>query len=445
LRDSPAGARPGHPGSRVDPEERVAAFAAEGPAQEAAAARQRPGFREFVVMIASLMALTALAIDSMLPALPAIGHALAVVHDNERQLVVTFFLLGLGLGQIVCGTLSDRFGRKPVLLGGLVLYVLFSALAALSVSFEMLLVMRLLEGLGASAARVVTVSVVRDRYAGRRMARVMSLAMIIFLAIPILAPAIGQLILSVAPWRWIFGVLAVFGTAVLAFTMIRLPETLHPEYRRSLRLRDVGSAWRTVLTNRTSICYTAALTFMTGALFGAISSMQQIFYDVFREPSLFPLMFALPAGTMGIASLTNAHLVERIGTRRISHAGLLGFIFFGVVHTGVVLAGYEQMWTFVAVQALAMASFALSTSNFSSMAMEPVGHIAGTASSVQGTLSTIGGAILGSWIGQQFDGTVLPFAVGTTLCGVAALVAVLVAEKGRLFRPHDAPPARPAA
>ena len=392
-----------------------------------------PGFPEFVALIAMMMALNALAIDSMLPALPAIGEALAVVNENSRQWVVTAYLLGFGVTQIIYGPLADRYGRKPVLMFGLSLYVIFSALAAFAPTFELLIAARVGTGVGAAALRVLAVSIVRDRYSGRTMARVMSLSFLVFLGIPILAPTLGQLILTVAPWPWIFGVLALAGSGYLIWTAIRLPETLHPDDRMPIQVGRITGAFRQALTERQSIGYTLAMTCITGALFGFINSSQQIFFDVFEAPHLFTAVFGLVAGGIAVASLLNARLVEKLGSRLISHTALIGFIVMAAIHSVVNLMGLETIWTFAVLQGLTMFCFGFIAGNFGSMAMEKMGHIAGTASSAQGFISTTLGATFGFLIGQQFNGSATPMTLGFVGLGLLALTFVLLAEKGRLF------------
>ncbi|MDP3371210.1 MAG: MFS transporter, partial [Brevundimonas sp.] len=329
---------------------------------------------------------------------------------------------------------------KPVLMAGLSLYVLFSVLAAFAPSFELLIAARVGTGLGAAALRVLAVSIVRDRYSGRTMARVMSLSFLVFLGVPILAPALGQLILTVAPWPWIFGVLALAGSAFMTWAVLRLPETLHVENRMPIRVGRIASAFREALTNRRSIGYTLAMTCITGALFGFINSSQQIFFDVFHEPQLFTVVFAAVAGGIAVASLLNARLVERLGSRLISHTALLGFIAMSAIHAAVALSGHETIWTFAVLQALTMFCFGFIAGNFGAMAMEPMGHIAGTASSAQGFISTTVGASLGFLIGQQFNGSAAPMTIGFVALGLAALVCVLFAEHGRLFKARNRPP-----
>lgn len=397
------------------------------------------GFGQFVALIAAMMATNALAIDSMLPAMPQIGDALGVATDNERQWILTAYLLGFGTAQIVYGSLADRFGRKPVLLVGLAIYVVFAAACAFATSFEMLLTARALCGVGAAATRVLAVSIVRDCYSGRQMARVMSLSFIVFLGVPIVAPSIGQAILLVAPWPWIFGVLAIFGLAVIVWSAVKLPETLHPEDRVPLDPGPVLAAFKECLTNRVAVGYTFAATLVLGGLFGFLNSAQQVFVGVLGAGAAFPLIFAAIAGGIAVSSLLNARIVDKLGMRLVSHTALVGYIAFACVHALIALGGHETLWTFSLMQAGMMFCFGLVMSNFGSIAMEPLGHLAGTAASVQGFITTIGGALFGFWIGQLFDGTTVPLTVGFAGFGIAGLLAVLVTEKGRMFHAGAGP------
>jgi DHA1 family bicyclomycin/chloramphenicol resistance-like MFS transporter len=394
------------------------------------------GFHEFVALIAAMMAVVGLAIDTMLPALPAIGSALGVADENRRQLIVTAFLLGFGVAQLIYGSISDRIGRKPVLLGGAAAYALTSFFAAVAPSFTALLIARLLQGIAVAAVRVVTVSVVRDCYGGRQMARVMSLAFMVFLAVPVLAPSIGQLLMLMMPWRGLFAALTVYAVLLLAWIGWRLPETLHPEYRRPIDPASVVASIVRSLSARQAVGYMLAQTAMTGALYGFINSVEQIFADAFHAPKLMPLVFAGIAGMMAIAALTNSRVVERLGTRRVSHTALLGFVAIEIVHIVIAFTGHETILTFSVCQGIAMFCFGLSMSNFGAMAMEPLADVAGTAASVQGFVTVVFGSLIGYGIGQHFDGTTVPMTAGFALAGVLALIIILITEGGRLFRPR---------
>jgi MFS transporter, DHA1 family, multidrug resistance protein len=394
------------------------------------------GFREFVGLTAALMALVGLTIDTMLPALPAIGRSLGEPDGDRQQLIVTVLLVGLGVGQIFYGPISDRVGRRPVLIGSAIAYVLVSIGAAMAPTFETLLVFRLLQGVTVAAPRVVAVSMVRDCYSGRQMARVMSLSLMVFLAVPVLAPSIGQVIMLIFPWRGLFASIAGFGMIVLLWIALRVPETLHPEFRRPIDARSIASAMARAFTTRQALGYMLAQTLIQGALYGFLNSVQQIFADGFHLPKWMPTVFAVIAGGMAAASLLNSRIVEQLGTRRVSHSALLGFIAVELVHAGIALSGYETVWTFVCCQVIAMFCFGLSMSNFGAMAMEPLASIAGTAASVQGVVVTTGGALIGLFIGQRFDGTTLPVTLGFAGAGIASVAIILITEGGRLFKPR---------
>ena len=393
-------------------------------------------FPAFVGLIAAIMACQALGVDSMLAALPAIGRSLNVVRDNDRQWIIAIYMFGFGAAQLIYGPLADRYGRRPILVVSLGLYAAMSILAGLSGSFALLLTARLLQGVAGAGSRVLTVSIMRDCYQGRQMARVMSLSFMVFLAVPMLAPSIGQLIMTFASWRVIFFFLAAFGATVALVGGLRLNETLHPDNVRPVSFRSVGGAIGQVLTNRVAVGYMLASAFPFGALLGYVNSVGQIFTDEFHAASRFPLIFACVAGAMGVAALVNARLVERVGTRRVSHSATLGLIVLSAVHVAVAASGRETMGSFSVLQCLTMFCFGLMGSNFNAMAMEPVGAIAGTASSVLGFTSTCAGAAIGIVIGQAYDGTTVPLAAGFLIMGLVTLVVVFVTERGRLFAPH---------
>lgn len=395
--------------------------------------------REFVALIAAMMSIGALGTDMMLPALPFIGAGLGVEHANSLQWIIAAYTFGFGGAQLFYGPLADRFGRQPILRVALVGFVGASILAAAASSFSLLIAARVLQGAFASGTRVLVVSVVRDCYSGRRMARVMSLAQMIFFAAPILAPALGSLLLAFGPWRWNFWALAALGLAILVWTGLRLPETLRPADRREISIASLVEAYRATLGNRFSLGYTLASAMTFGALLGYINTSEQVIGGVFDATSAFPFVFAAIALAMGLSTFANSRLVERFGTRLLSHGALLGVIAVGALHLGISLAGVETLAIFIALQGLQLACFGLISANFASMAMEPVGHIAGTASSVQGFISTVGAAIIGIIIGQSFDGTTVPIAAGFVGSGVAALVIVLVTEGGRLFVARNEP------
>jgi len=299
----------------------------------------------------------------------------------------------------------------------------------------LLLVARAASGAAVAAGRVVTIALVRDCFSGRAMARVMSLAFMTFMVVPVLAPAFGQLMVIIfGDWRLIFGGIAAVSAAVLAWFAIRMPETLDRGTREGFRLRDVFEGYRTMLRDRWAVGYTLAATAITSCFFSFIGSIQQIVYDVFKRPELLTLVFACVASFMALGAFMNSRLVVRLGMRFLSHMALVATTVLAAVHLLVILAGFENLWVFIALQAPLMAAMGLCNSNFSAMAMENMGDVAGTASSLQGFITTLGAAILGAIIGQSFDGTTVPLYSGFLILGLVALGIVFVTERGKLFR-----------
>ena len=392
-----------------------------------------PGRIEFVLLISAVMMIVAFAIDAMLPALPDIGKALGITNENDRPIVISAFLAGFSISLLFVGVLSDRYGRRKLLIGAIFGYALASLACAVSTSFTLLLAARLVQGIMAAGAQVVVRSVVRDRFEGRDMAQVMSLASMIFMAAPILAPTMGQAVLAVASWRWIFGVLALIGFVVWGWVLIRLPETLAENRRIPIEPGPLLASARMVITNRMSLGYSLAMSFMSCALFGFLLSVQQIFEHSFHRLDFLPTGFAIMASGMAAASLLNAAIVKRYGMRRIGHAALFYFTGVAAIHLLVALTHHETLWSFVLLQMFMMMGFSLVAGNFSAMAMEAMGGVAGMANSLQGTLSNLIGLVFGTLIGQSFDGTTVPLYTGYTLCGAVALLIVFVTEGGRFF------------
>ncbi|MEQ9501725.1 MAG: multidrug effflux MFS transporter [Deltaproteobacteria bacterium] len=383
----------------------------------------RLGTVELIAMIAALMSLNALAIDVMLPALPAMGDALGVTTENHRQYVIIAFVLGMGTGQLFFGPLSDAFGRKSVLVVSLAGYAVFGAACAFPGSFAQLVAFRALQGLFAAGARVTALSVVRDKAAGPKMARIMSFVMAVFMIVPIVAPGLGYVILKGFSWRAIFWALVLFGVSLCVWLLLRLPETLPKDQRRSIRPRAILRGYVEVVRHPISRSYTLATGLVFGALFAFISSSEQIFRS-FDRVETFPLFFAGVASTMAMASVFNARFVERIGTRRLSHAALGTFVAVQIVYGGLYFSGFEGFWPYYLCTGASFFTFSMMGANFNAMAMEPLGHVAGTASAALGFTSTTISGVLGGLIAARFDGTPLPIVLGFGVLGVAAMLVV---------------------
>lgn len=388
---------------------------------------------EFIALAAALMALNALAIDVMLPALPYMGEALGISNENERQFVMGVYMLGFGAAQLVFGPLTDRFGRRGPLMVGLAIYLACAFLATFAPNFGVLLALRFVQGLGAASTRVIATAVVRDRYAGREMAEIMALTFMVFMAVPIIAPGIGQILLLTGPWQTIFLFMGALATAITAWAYFRLPETLNPENRRPLRVATVIEGFRLVFTNRVAFFYGLSGMFLFAAMFGFISASQQIFVDIYGLGPYFPVAFAAMAGTMAVAQFINARIVRRIGMRRLSHFALLVYLVTAGIWLVLAVIGPVPLPLFFGLFLVIQIGFGWQASNMNSLAMEPLGAVAGTAASVFGFLQTVGGAVLGTVIGQQFDGTLVPNAAGYVIMGLFVLGCVLIADNGKLF------------
>jgi DHA1 family bicyclomycin/chloramphenicol resistance-like MFS transporter len=401
-------------------------------------------------MIAMIMALTALAIDIMLPTFGAIRTEYGLAADSTAPAaIVTFFFLGLAFAQVFFGPLADRFGRKPVLYFGLALYVASALASALAPTLELVLISRFIWGVGAAAPRVVAISVVRDSYQGEAMARTMSIIMSIFVLVPVIAPSLGSMILSFASWRWVFGACAIAAGALTVWTM-RLPETLKPENRLPLGFSSIVSAGKSIVTHRQTMGYTLAITFLFGVFFSYLASSELIISEVFDRAEQFPYIFGGLAAVMGAAMLVNAAIVFRVGLDRLVRIVLAGYVAGSAAMAGLAVAtdGTPNFWVYVFGLALMLSMHALLIPNLNTMAMNPMGKVAGTAAALIGTISTALGAGLGAIIDRMFDGTVLPFTLGLFVCGVIAAGFIVWVERGKPVEPEtplDDPLGRAAA
>ncbi len=390
-------------------------------------------------MMAMVMALNALAIDAMLPALPAISDALQVAQANDRQYIISIYLLGVGVGSLIYGPLADRFGRRPVLIPTLVGYIIFAIGSGLAMDFPILLALRFGHGLISAALGVVCVAVIRDLFVGDAMAKRLSLVFMVFMIVPVVAPTLGAAVAALAGWRAIFIVLAVMGVLMLLW-LRRLPETLPVEERRSLEWKSLWSGWAQVTRHRRAAGYMIASGTMQGALFGYVNSSEQIISEIFHAQNMFPIIFACVASGVAVANLSNAAIVERFGARRVSQTAVLAFIATSLIQLAVTLSGQETLMMFTILMMVNVGLIGFVGGNFGSIAMEDFGHIAGVASSYQSFAKGLLSSVAGAMIGQQFDGTTLPLVLAFLTSGILCLILVFWAERGKLFtRPGTAP------
>jgi len=383
--------------------------------------------------MATLLALNALAIDTMLPALSKIGTHYAVQNPNDQQLVIFVYLLGFGVPQLFFGPITDRFGRKGLLQISLIGYVVTAFWCMVSNSFETLLAARFIQGVFSAGARVIAGAVIRDLTSGRMMARIMSLVLTVFMIIPIIAPGIGTLVMQFAHWSWTFGILGVAGIVVLIWTTLRLPDTLPVEKRQSLNPKSIGKAYASVITTRVTIGYMAASGIIFGALFAFIGASEQIFDAVFGRGDKFWLWFAIIAGFLAVANYYNSRIVERVGMRRISHGVMLLFIVLSIANLIAMHLTNGNFWLFLPLFGLTFACFGMMGANFASLALEPLGEIAGTANAAYGFATSSVSSLVGLMVARQFDGSITPILVGFLALGITSLLIVLLTERGRLF------------
>ncbi|MEC9406288.1 MAG: multidrug effflux MFS transporter [Pseudomonadota bacterium] len=403
--------------------------------------RPMMGLREFVCFVAACMAINALAIDIVLAALPQISLDLGAADENDRQAVISAYLFGLGASQFLYGPLSDSFGRKPVLSFGLLLFAAASLMSAASTNFGMLIASRFIQGFGAGAPRVVAMALVRDRFVGVEMGRVMSMAMMVFMIVPILAPSIGQGILLIAPWRWMFVALLLAGVGMVVWGHYRVSETLTPENRRPFNRANVRRGFGVVLRHPVTRGYMLALCSVFGVLVVFISLAQQIFQDRYGIGAGFTLLFAIIALFLTAAAFINARLLRRFGLVFMTRTALLGLI--GVSALWSVLAWMDTvpLALYIILQGLCLFCFGFLGANLNALAMEPMGHHAGSAAAVIGSFTTVAGTGLGFAIAQQYDGTLVALALGNLTLALIGLAIVLQTQRRaqQLDEPLTAP------
>lgn len=389
-----------------------------------------PSFAEFVIIISLMMSLTALSIDAMLPALSQIGSDLGVENANDRQLVVSVLFLGLAFGQLFFGPLSDTVGRKVTVYAGYALYIAGALVSVFAVSFPALLAGRLLQGLGISAPRAITLALVRDRYRGRAMARVMSFVTTVFILVPMIAPTLGQTILLFTGWRGIFGSFVLMALITVSWFALRMPETLAPEHRAPFSLQRITAATLEIVRNRIALGYTVSAGLVSGAFLGYLNSAQQVFQEQYALGELFPIVFGIISISLGLASLLNARLVMRFGMRFLVRRSLLLIVGLSILALGIALlpGGQAPLWLLMAYLMTTFFCIGILFGNQNSLAMEPLGHLAGMGAAVVGSLSTLISMPLGTLIGQNYDGTVLPLVVGILLLSGLSIPVVRWAD-----------------
>lgn len=379
-------------------------------------------FPEFVTLMALYVALMAMSIDMILPALSLMGQEFGITDENQTQYVIGILFLGFTVGQIIYGPAADSFGRKPTIYIGLVIFSLGSILCITAKTFPMMLLGRFLQGFGAASPRITSIAVIRDLYKGREMARVMSFIMTIFIIIPVIAPSIGQAILLVANWHIMFFVFLFSAIIALIWTFFRLPETLKHEDKRPFHLSAIWQDFLKILNNRTTMIYTICAGLVFGAMIGYLTSSRQIFQDYFKVGDLFPIYFGISALSIGISSIVNSMIVRRYGMKLICHHTLITMITIAALFLAISFIQHHQiaLWQFMTFALITFFCLGMIFGNLNALAMEPMGHLAGTASAIIGCLSSGISALIGTIIGQAYNNTLTPMILGFLLLTITA-------------------------
>lgn len=387
---------------------------------------------EFVLYVGINIALNAIAIDVMLPALPQMSGTFGLSDPAKMQAIIAACMLGMGLSQLIWGPLADRFGRRPVLITGLSIFLLASLITVVTANFTTMLVARFFQGIGTGATRVIAVSSARDSYEGNQLGRVMAHATFVWVSMPVLAPFLGQAILLFAHWRWIFIAMLIIGLVLMLWTVTRFKEPLLPANRRKISPLEIWRSYKIVLTTRASVFYLLAMGMLFGPHLGFVISSPKVYMDVFGQVDNFAWLFALTGSPMAIAAVINSKLVMRFGMKNLVTVGLSALFLQNSIHYLLILLGYESLALFVVVQMANMFAFGFVTSSISALAMQPLGHVAGTASSLMGFFPVVCGAIFGSLMGQSVDQSVAPVAlIYLVMGGISLLLTRFVVSNAK--------------
>ncbi len=387
---------------------------------------QTRSFAEFVFLMASMMSMVALSIDAMLPALPQMAKSLDVVNPNHIQLVISFVFLGMASGTLIVGPLADSYGRKPVAITGFVIFMLACFLSYHAQHLETMLLARFLQGLGVSAPRVLTTTLVRDHFSGRQMARVMSFVMTIFILVPIIAPFFGQWILTFANWRAIFLGFIFISLAVSIWFALRQKETLKEENRQVFSAKVVFHNYIAVTEHRLSLAYTLASGLVTGAFIAFLSASQPIFDRLYGVADDFVYYFATLAIAIGLASFLNSRLVLRFGMRKLSMMSLSIITLLSMVFIAYDLSTPGNPALFVMMSFFSAIFFCMGIlfGNLNAQAMEPLGDLAGVGASFVGSVGMFIGLPIGIISGQMLDQSLMPVLLTLLMCSFGSLVII---------------------
>ena len=395
--------------------------------------QNKPVFKiEFIALMASLMSIVALSIDALLPALPEIGNALNVSDPSDNQLLITMIFLGLGFGQLIFGPLSDSFGRKPMVYFGFTVFVIASIICVTTNSLEMMIFGRILQGIGLSSPRTIAIAMTRDTYSGDFMAKILSIIVMFFILVPIIAPTFGQLLLDVFNWKAIFNANLIIGLLIVLWFWKRQPETLEPKNRIKFSPSIFITGTREFLKHKDAIGFTLVSGFITGSFMVYLSTSQQIFQEQYHLGELFPYIFASTAFSVGFATFTNSRLVIRFGSFNIAYAATIGYAAISILYVLIYHSGQNpSIGVLISFFLIQFFSVGFLFGNLRSLAMEPLGHIAGIGAAINGFVSTVMAVPIANYIGSFVKTSVLPLFIGFSLFGILSLIVFLILKRRR--------------
>jgi DHA1 family bicyclomycin/chloramphenicol resistance-like MFS transporter len=386
--------------------------------------RQKSEF-EFIVIMAALMSLVSLAIDALLPAMSDIGATIGITDATNNQLLITMIFLGLGFGQLISGPLSDSYGRKPVIYVGFIVFSLASLICIFSTNLEMMIVGRILQGIGLSAPRTISIAMIRDRFSGNYMAKVMSFVVVIFILVPVVAPALGKIMLDSYGWKSIFYGQLLLGFSVMLWLWKRQPETLKLENKRAFELKLLKEGLKEFLKHKNAVIFTLFSGCITGSFMVYLSASQVIFEQQYNLKEEFPFIFAGLALGIGVATFLNGTFVVKLGMLKLVSIFAIVFTLIPLVYIFLYAGeGNPSIYVLVTFFGLQFFAIAFLFGNTRALAMEPIGHIAGIGAAINGFVSTIMAVPIATFIGSFINTTALPLFIGFFVCGVLALLLI---------------------